>query len=267
MYKLVLGLCISLAPLAARPQIVQQIINTPAPVSGGGCSTPTTSCGTVVMWLDGASLYCTSALCSTNGTSATAWNDLSGNGNNVTLSNNVTDCVFQNSLLNSKPGMVLSGNCNSSSFTSNITWSTSMTVCFVGSTADAADEQGIFDGTTSPQFTYRISSTTHQDIVIPGTADILEGTTTLSINTYYDMCASYNSSTGAASLLLNGSSDGSTTSAHTISNPSTTIFYEPNSSCCVYNGKAMELIVFVPALTSGQLTNLHSNYLSPKYGI
>jgi len=243
-------------------------------VSGGvtfsataaSCTLPT-NCGTVESWYDGASLYCTSALCSSAGTSATAINDLSGNGNTVTLNNNATDCQYEPTLYNGQPGMVLAGNCQSSSILhAPLAWSTSATFIFVGSTADALDEQGIIAGTTNPQPTYRINSSTQPDFVIPASADIVHGAT-LTVNTVYDLSASYNSSTGAGSLTNNGSADGSATNAHAITNGITTLFYEPNSSCCVFAGHFLEIIIFIPALTSTQLSNLHANYLVPKYGI
>jgi hypothetical protein len=242
-----------------------------AGLGGGAPTSGATSCEGVtgcVLWLQPSGLYCTSALCNTNGQDITAWQDSSGNNNTVTLTTGGTNVTYVTNSLNSLPGLVVAGASCEGVLTSSIAWSTSMTIFVVMSHATISSSNMAFvSGTTNPYFVYRINTSDEQDIVIPGTADLAHGSTTLSASTFYQMNMTYNDSSGAYTFRVAEAADASgTATTHTISSHSTYTFYDNGAEADQFYGTMMEEIIFIPALTTGQVSTVETS-LHTKYGI
>lgn len=149
----------------------------------------------------------------TNGVRFTTWPDSSGNARDATGS---PGPFYQTGILNGLPiARYAAASGEQLNFTGNAV-ADNFTVIAVMKCTDAGTRAILAEGTGGdgpPRFYIDSSKISFQE---DDNGVIATGSTTLSTSTFYTVAMTYNDTSGACALYLNGSSDGTATSVHDI---------------------------------------------------
>jgi hypothetical protein len=220
----------------------------------GGGFVPTDLGATLLYWGD------TSQIVGLSNNDPATLPDFSGNGNDAVLvGGDLSDRLptYITAGPNSLPTLRFDGN-DRLGFTSTITLS-SFTFFAVLKCTDGSDRT-VLGGTASGAPQLRISSN-KPNLLKGQTANIGSATTSLSTSDYYVVAVTYDGTDAA--FFLNGSADGTATSAQTFTNPVALIGDRGGES---YLGDIAEILI-CDSVLNGTNLGLGSTYLTTKYAL
>lgn len=217
------------------------------------------------------------------GGQVTGWLDSSSAGHNAGPITASANCIYATPLLNGHGGVEAapvasapSGTATCSmSLSPTITWNTSYTVFAVYQLAGAGFTgsligPGVVGATQPPLYRAQNGAANQQQLGRPGGIVILNGSTALTAATNYQTNASYNGTTGAASLRLNRQPDGSATITPVATAGNIVQLFQDAGGANPFGGRftgiIFEMIVYIPELSPTDITTVEA-YLNAKYGI
>ena len=222
----------------------------------------------ILLWLEadeGVYTDAGSTICVNNNDRLYQWNDKSGNGYNFTET--AFKPWFKTNILNNHPVIGFYYPDNSASFISNTSLANNQkpqTIAIVIRLEDVTANGVIYGGQSGTTGGFQLDvNSNHFRLVSPGGAVIGSNTSSISIDTWYLLIATYDAS-GNYTFTLNGSSDGSGTNDRTLINYASSI--GKDSSNIVMKGDIAALVRTSAIITSDEKTNL-ATYWNTKYVI
>ncbi len=237
----------------------------------GYCATPgypAAPTGTPQFWYSADCITFAASVCGTpaNGTSITAWADRSGNARDA--SRTTATATFNTNQINSLPAVTTSG---SAEFTIGGSAIGSNSTHTLFGMLNYTSGQYAVAGTGIGQFFYVWNgSPLKQHINAGGGSSVINGSTTLSAGTWYNVMAQEtggSSGPGLTAILhVNETLDSNTTigSGQNLTPPNR-IFWDKLDNCCGFTGLYAELIYYNQQLSASDIV-YNECYLYGKYG-
>jgi hypothetical protein len=213
----------------------------------GGSGPPLTS---LLAWYKADSL---------SATPVPSWTDSSGNGHTMVNVTTADQPTWSASQINGLPALGLNGSTQSLGTLTVIPYSGNVSIYVVWKCAAVAGTND-FDSSASGQtFVYRINAG-HQEALYQGVAVLGVGTATVTNGTWYKSAVTYNQTSGAGALYLNGVADGTFTSVQTIPQGIDVLFNSGNVNE-YFNGQVAEVLIYSTSTYQAAVdTYLHGRY-------